>query len=131
MPGGDLSQQLEARDSHPFSEIEVKHLLYQVCQALKYLHDRNIVHRDIKLENVVLKNAKRGCVAKLSDFGLAAYASDEALMGNGEIVGTPGYIAPEVMERQPCGKSSDIWSLGCLIFSMLTARMYPDPLCSF
>ena len=52
-------------------------------------------------------------------------------MGDGKLVGTPGYIAPEVIERQPYGTASDIWSLGCLLFLMLTATMYPDPHTSY
>lgn len=127
MPAGDLFQQLESRNCEPFGENEARHLLHQICLAVKQLHDCKILHRDLKLENVVLIERESGCQAKLADLGLAEFVSSEKATSKIKVSGTPGYIAPEVTKRESYGTASDIWSLGCILFTMLTARMYFAP----
>ena len=97
-------------------------ILLQISQALKYLHVHQIIHRDIKLENIMLTSRKTNCGAKLADFGLAETVKNDCVT-NGSKAGTVGYVAPEISEGESYGTSSDIWSLGCLLYAMLTASL--------
>lgn len=97
-------------------------ITYQIGQALKYLHSHKIIHRDIKLENIMLSNHKPTCAAKLADFGLAQPLETKGNRAGGSI-GTFGYQAPEVMKGKVIGTPSDIWQLGCLLFAMLTVTL--------
>ena len=85
---------------------EVSEIIRQITLALQYIHNKGIVHRDLKLGNILLDNVG---VAKLGDFGLAMYYKD-AKPGN--ICGTPNFIAPEVLNDSIHEPASDIWALG-------------------
>ena len=124
MPGGDLYQQMKLREFEPLTESMIRHILLQICSALKYLHTRQIVHRDIKLENVMLSEDGSGCTAKLADFGLSEQLVSSYSTRRTK-VGTQGYMAPEILEGKPYGTASDIWSLGCLLHVLL-AQQFPD-----
>ena len=90
--------------------------------ALKYLHSHKIIHKDIKLENIMLSKTDGKYVAKLADFGLAEFVENDQVVASHKS-GTDGYLAPEIQEFRPYGPSSDMWSLGCLIFAMLTVAL--------
>jgi serine/threonine-protein kinase len=94
-------------------------LLKPVCDALDYAHGQNVVHRDLKPANLLL-DTQRG--ALLTDFGFARLmAENSASMSlSGGIVGTPGYIAPEVWEDNAASVPVDIYALGCIVYEMLT-----------
>ena len=102
--------------------------MLQLGQALKYMHSHKIIHRDIKLENVMLSSHKVDCNAKLADFGLAESLAVAGSERTGAKVGTAGYVAPEIIEGYSYGPASDIWSLGCLLYAMLTVSLpFPTP----
>ncbi len=82
--------------------------------ALKHCHDRKILHRDLKSQNIFL--TKRGMV-KLGDFGIARVLSNTKSRAK-TIVGTPYYLSPEIIESLPYNFKSDIWSLGVLLYEM-------------
>lgn len=88
-----------------------------ICEAVKFIHENNIVHRDIKPQNIKLSS--KGTV-KLLDFGIAKDAASDGLTRVGGIVGTPNYLAPEQLMGQPASQLTDIWALGVLFYEMLT-----------
>jgi serine/threonine protein kinase len=87
----------------------------QMLRGLKYLHEEGIIHRDIKGDNILI--TKDGKV-KLADFGTAKL--EDAEKKTQTVVGTPYWMAPEVIEMSACGPTSDIWSLGCTVIELLT-----------
>ncbi|MBK9037369.1 MAG: serine/threonine protein kinase [Myxococcales bacterium] len=96
-------------------------VMWQVCEALRYIHGRAIIHGDIKTENIFLvRGAAQRRVAKLLDFGLSR--PDRASAG-GQVDGTPEYLAPERISGGPATVASDIYALGIVLFELLTARL--------
>ncbi|XP_068716069.1 serine/threonine-protein kinase 17A-like [Montipora capricornis] len=120
--GGDLHRHCIAYDTDEpassRSEREVVFLLRQILEGVKHLHDQDFVHLDIKPNNILLMTEHPYPEIKIIDFGLARQIKD------GEqiclIVGTPEYVAPEILEFEPVGKPSDIWSIGVVAYVMLT-----------
>ncbi len=97
----------------------------QICQGMEYAHDRGIVHRDLKPGNVFLTASPRGDIVKILDFGLArivplAEDSGQHLTQTGCIVGSLYYMSPEQCEGKKADARSDIYSLGCLLYELLT-----------
>lgn len=104
---------------------EALQIVPQVCDALQYAHDEGIVHRDIKPENILIDRKGR---VKIADFGLARIlGSDPAdlrLTGEGHVMGTPHYMAPEQVEHpQAVDHRADIYSLGVVFYEMLTGEL--------
>ncbi len=102
--------------------VEARRIVMQAAQGLAVAHEHGVIHRDIKPGNLLL--TKRG-VVKVADFGIALASSDlgNKLTGTGQFVGTPGYLSPEVCLGKPSDRRSDIFSLGIVLFEMLTGRM--------
>ena len=114
--GGDLSQLIERRGRKLLSESDVMHYFIQIALALKYMHDRKILHRDLKGQNVFLcKNGK----VKLGDFGIAKVLDSTAQLCKTQI-GTPYYLSPEICEGRRYNSKTDIWSLGCILYELCT-----------
>jgi serine/threonine protein kinase len=102
-------------------EKRVMELSYQIGIAIKYLHNYGIVHRDLKLENVMMSDNTEQSVPKLADFGLAKMiAPNEAA---DEPFGTLGYVAPEVLRKEPYSFSCDLWSFGCIMYALLSGSL--------
>jgi serine/threonine protein kinase len=110
----------------PFSEHDAARLVQQMLIGLKVLHDSHVVHRDLKPENVLLgKSATGDLTVKLSDFGLAGIFSGDKLKS---YCGTVAYAAPEIIRNIPYDPSIDIWSLGCIVFVLLSGgQPFYDP----
>ena len=113
----DLSHLIDKRKK--LKEIEVQYYITQLIQALIHLHDRNIVHRDLKLGNIFLTGKME---LKLGDFGLAKKLSfrDEKIS---ERVGTPAYMAPEILENMGYSLEVDIWSLGVIMYYLIIGKL--------
>jgi len=88
----------------------------QICQGLKSLHGANILHRDIKAQNIFLITARE---IKIGDLGVAKVTKGGMAYTQ---IGTPYYMSPEIWRRRPYNKKSDIWSLGCLLFELATLK---------
>lgn len=115
--GGDLCKYLRAQ-KEILEEQQLVEWLVQICMALQYLHTRNILHRDLKTQNIFLTSTH---IIKLGDLGIARVldsASDLATT----VIGTPYYMSPELFRNTPYGKESDVWALGCCTFEMMTRR---------
>ncbi|MEV6510446.1 protein kinase [Streptomyces sp. NPDC051642] len=117
--GDSLSHVLAQAGSLPAEH--VAHIAAQSAAGLSAAHDQGIVHRDIKPGNLLL--ATNGSV-KIADFGIAHFMNDPsgALTATGQIVGTSLYIAPERALGQPAGPPSDVYSLGCVLYQLLTGQ---------
>ena len=116
--GGDLAQKIEKRGRKLFPEEEVLHDFIQIALAIKYIHDRKILHRDLKAQNVFLM--KDGTV-KLGDFGIARVLDNTAQLCKTQI-GTPYYLSPEICEGKRYNSKTDIWSLGCILYELCALR---------
>jgi hypothetical protein len=97
-------------------------LATQVVRGLKYAHDQGIVHRDLKPANILLQPTDGVFVAKIADFGVARMFSQGALTGSGQFIGTALYMAPEQAAGKPATKRSDFYSLGGVLYTLLTGR---------
>ncbi|XP_031710725.1 serine/threonine-protein kinase PLK3 [Anarrhichthys ocellatus] len=100
---------------HTLTEPEVRYYLRQIISGLKYIHSRGILHRDLKLGNFFVNE---NMDLRLGDFGLAAKL-ETVEMRKKTICGTPNYLAPEVLNRQGHGTESDVWSLGCVMYTLM------------
>jgi MAP/microtubule affinity-regulating kinase len=113
--GESLHAHLKASPNRRFTEEKAIKIIKQLIGVLAYLHQRNVTHRDIKLENIIIDN--RGII-KLIDFGFCCCSSSEAKLK--VFCGTPSYMCPEiVMKKEYVGPPTDIWATGILLFAML------------
>ncbi|MBZ0185862.1 MAG: serine/threonine-protein kinase, partial [Candidatus Obscuribacterales bacterium] len=114
-------------EKHRFEKKEAIKIILQACHGLKHAHARGVVHRDIKPGNMVLANEKDGSQSlKIVDFGIAKLARDDEagvdLTRTGDIFGTPKYMSPEQCRGKKVDKRSDIYSLGCVFYEILTGK---------
>ncbi|KAK1236529.1 ATP binding [Marasmius sp. AFHP31] len=121
VPGGSVTALL--RNYGAFEETLVKNFVRQILQGLSYLHERGIIHRDIKGANILVDN--KGGV-KISDFGISKKVDMQALTGNRahrpSLQGSVFWMAPEVVKQTTHTEKADIWSVGCLVVEMLTGE---------
>ncbi|XP_021969787.1 MAP3K epsilon protein kinase 1 [Helianthus annuus] len=113
---GSLANIIKPENFGPFPESLVAVYIAQVLEGLVYLHEQGVIHRDIKCANIL--TTKEGLV-KLTDFGVAMKLT-EADANTHSVVGTPYWMAPEVIEMSGVCTASDIWSVGCIVIELLT-----------
>uniref|UniRef100_A0A8C6Z5L8 non-specific serine/threonine protein kinase n=1 Tax=Nothoprocta perdicaria TaxID=30464 RepID=A0A8C6Z5L8_NOTPE len=115
---GDLMQKIKHQRGKLFSEDTILHWFVQMCLGVKHIHDKRVLHRDIKSKNVFLTQSGK---VKLGDFGSARLLAHPVSYAC-TYVGTPYYVPPEVWESLPYNNKSDIWSLGCILYELCTLR---------
>ena len=119
--GGDLSEKIKEKKNknNNFTESEILDYFTQICLAIKHIHEKKIIHRDLKSGNIFLM--KNGLV-KLGDFGIAK-RFQKTMDKAKTFIGTPYYLSPEIINGKPYDSKSDIWSLGVLLYEMMTFKM--------
>jgi len=118
VPGGTLKEKISREG--PLEAPEASALGAQVAEALGAAHDRGMVHRDIKPQNVLL--TERG-EAKVADFGIARAGSSVTISKTGSVMGTAGYMSPEQALGEPATPKSDLYSLGVVLYEALTGEL--------
>ena len=122
-PGGDLHalikrQVARSRDRRYLKEDVVWRYFWEISSALRYLHGRRIMHRDLKTLNIFLTRDNH---IKVGDLGVSRLMVDEGELMHSR-VGTPLYLAPELIKKEPYGLAADIWSLGCVVYSLMALQ---------
>uniref|UniRef100_A0A452EYV0 non-specific serine/threonine protein kinase n=1 Tax=Capra hircus TaxID=9925 RepID=A0A452EYV0_CAPHI len=117
--GGDLMKRIRRQRGVLFSEDQILSWFVQISLGLKHIHDRKVLHRDIKTQNIFL--SKNGMVAKLGDFGIARVLNNTMELAR-TCIGTPYYLSPEICQNKPYNNKTDIWSLGCVLYELCTLR---------
>ena len=92
----------------------------QLCKGLAEAHKTGVIHRDLKPQNVMIDHQGN---ARIMDFGIARTMKGEGLTADGMIIGTPEYMAPEQVEGKEVDQRTDIYSLGAILYEMLTGRV--------
>ncbi|CAD7675374.1 unnamed protein product [Nyctereutes procyonoides] len=118
--GGELFEDIVAREY--YSEADASHCIQQILEAVLHCHQMGVVHRDLKPENLLLASKLKGAAVKLADFGLAIEVEGEQQAWFG-FAGTPGYLSPEVLRKDPYGKPVDLWACGVILYILLVG--YP------
>ncbi|CAD8112879.1 unnamed protein product [Paramecium primaurelia] len=113
--GGDIYQKIRNKKSFP--ESQILDWFAQMTLALCYLHDQKILHRDLKTQNIFLKNGR----VRLGDFGIAKVLDSTRDLAN-TCIGTPYYMSPELFKYKPYSYKSDVWALGCCLYEMCNLR---------
>ncbi|KAI7808250.1 hypothetical protein IRJ41_000458 [Triplophysa rosa] len=116
---GDLMNRIHMQRGRVFTEQQIIHWFVQICLGLKHIHDRKVLHRDIKSQNIFLTDG--GQKVKLGDFGIARTLNSTMELAR-TCVGTPYYLSPEICENHPYNNKTDIWSLGCVLYELCTLR---------
>lgn len=119
--GGDLSMQIQnaKKDQRPFTENQILDWFTQIVIGLKHVHERKILHRDLKAQNIFL--TKKHNLVKLGDFGIAKQLENTNEMA-ATVVGTPYYLSPEIVQSNKYDYKTDIWSLGVILYELCALK---------
>ncbi|XP_074835060.1 serine/threonine-protein kinase 17A-like [Carettochelys insculpta] len=118
--GGEIFQQCVAEEDEAFTEQDVIRLARQILRGVAYLHQHNVVHLDLKPQNILLTSSSPLGDIRIVDFGLSRWVDTGGEVR--EILGTPEYVAPEVLSYEPISTATDMWSVGVLTYVMLTGE---------
>ena len=113
--GGDLAAQVKAARRNLFSESKILHWFVQIALGVQYMHTNNVLHRDLKTQNIFLTGNGR---LVLGDLGISKVLSEGDLART--CIGTPYYMSPEIFKNKPYSYKSDVWALGCVLYEMTT-----------
>ena len=117
--GGELLEGITEEGS--YSEADARRIIVQILKAVEYLHSKKVVHRDIKLENILMSDRSPNATVKLIDFGLSRLPQDGSEMRT--ICGSPLYVAPEILDMNLSDTAYtpavDMWSVGVILFILL------------
>ncbi|NXJ74527.1 NEK4 kinase, partial [Trogon melanurus] len=116
--GGDLYHKLKEQKGKLLPENQVVEWFVQIAMALQYLHERHILHRDLKTQNVFLTRTN---IIKVGDLGIAKVLENQYDMAS-TLIGTPYYMSPELFSNKPYNYKSDVWALGCCVYEMATLK---------
>lgn len=116
---GENLKELIKREA-PFTVARALNIARQICEALHHAHQNNIIHRDIKPHNILITPEGR---VKVTDFGIARAVSASTLTQGGSVLGSVQYFSPEQAKGSPAGVASDLYSLGCVLYEMLTGSV--------
>lgn len=126
--GGDMS--IFLRKHGKLSEPIARHFLLQLASGLLYLHERNLIHRDLKPQNLLLTSENETAQLKIADFGFVKEIDEQDLTDT--LCGTPLYMAPEMMRSQPYNSKVDLWSVGTILYELLMGKHpYGNPKSAF
>jgi len=117
IPGKELFQMVESQGA--FSEKHASKIFRQVVCSVAYLHGQGIAHRDLKPENILIQGEGEKQIVKLADFGFAKYFKEDQMK---TALGSPGYAAPELFIEDSYNESVDMWSLGVILFVLLSGN---------
>ncbi|XP_054584497.1 serine/threonine-protein kinase Nek4-like, partial [Eptesicus fuscus] len=116
--GGDLYRKLKEQKGQLLPESQVVEWFVQIAMALQYLHEKHILHRDLKTQNVFLTRTN---IIKVGDLGIARVLENHCDMAS-TLIGTPYYMSPELFSNKPYNYKSDVWALGCYAYEMATLK---------
>ncbi|XP_016473571.2 serine/threonine-protein kinase ATG1c-like isoform X1 [Nicotiana tabacum] len=117
--GGDLSMYIQRRQGR-ITEATAKHFMQQLASGLKILRENNLIHRDLKPQNLLLSAADDNSTLKIADFGFARSLQPWVLAET--LCGSPLYMAPEIMQLQKYDAKADLWSVGAILFQLVTGK---------
>uniref|UniRef100_A0A8C1HZP4 Serine/threonine-protein kinase Nek4 n=1 Tax=Cyprinus carpio carpio TaxID=630221 RepID=A0A8C1HZP4_CYPCA len=116
--GGDLYHRLKQQKGELLPERQVVEWFVQIAMALQYLHEKHILHRDLKTQNIFLTKTD---IIKVGDLGIARVLENQNDMAS-TLIGTPYYMSPELFSNKPYNYKSDVWALGCCAYEMATLK---------
>ncbi|XP_042332146.1 serine/threonine-protein kinase 17A isoform X2 [Sceloporus undulatus] len=116
--GGEIFDQCIAEREDAFKEKDVRRLMRQILEGVSFLHQNNVVHLDLKPQNILLSSESPLGDIRIVDFGLSRVMRNSEELR--EIMGTPEYVAPEILSYDPISTATDMWSIGVLAYVMLT-----------
>ncbi|KAM6980852.1 serine/threonine-protein kinase Nek4 [Aplochiton taeniatus] len=116
--GGDLYHRLKQQKGELLPERQVVEWFVQIAMALQYLHEKHILHRDLKTQNIFLTKTN---IIKVGDLGIARILENQNDMAS-TLIGTPYYMSPELFSNKPYNHKSDVWALGCCVYEMSTLK---------
>ncbi|XP_039931894.1 serine/threonine-protein kinase Nek4 isoform X1 [Hirundo rustica] len=116
--GGDLYHKLKEQKGKLLPENQVVEWFVQISMALQYLHEKHILHRDLKTQNIFLTRTN---IIKVGDLGIAKVLENQYDMAS-TLIGTPYYMSPELFSNKPYNYKSDVWALGCCVYEMATLK---------
>ncbi|XP_074641765.1 serine/threonine-protein kinase Nek8-like [Tubulanus polymorphus] len=116
--GGTLFEYIQQRNGNLMEEEDILKFFVQMLLSLHHVHSKQILHRDLKTQNILLD--KKKAVVKIGDFGISKVLSSKSKAYT--VVGTPCYISPELCEGKPYNQKSDIWALGCVLYEIASLK---------